>query len=431
MDPDQSRDDHDSVRTIDYHAVFGALSSAKLVLSPDLVVLDANDAFLDSVGRPGNAVLGRHVLDAFPVPPTTAPEASVTEPPVVESLRRVARTGRPEVMGPHRYDLRDEASGGWQERWWITTHVPVLDAAGRVTHLVERVEDVTDIVAAQPVDAGDGHPQALDGLPEVVEHAMAVSSTLERFSAAFQRERAAAIELQESILTAPPRVPGLTLAVRYRPAAREVRVGGDWYDAFTTPDGATVVVVGDATGHDIRAAAHMGQLRGTLRSVAYAHDASPGGALDLTDRTALGLGLDGTATVLVARIGAAADDGTRPVTWSSAGHPPPVVRRADGTAALLAGRTGALLGLGFGAPRPEHDATLHPGDVLLLYTDGLVERRDVPLRASLDDLVAVVGALPGRTADELLEAALDALVPAGAEDDVAILAVRVDRPGDG
>ncbi|WP_196250716.1 PP2C family protein-serine/threonine phosphatase [Cellulomonas sp. JZ18] len=409
---------------VDYHAVFDALSSAKLVLSPDLVVLDANEAFLETVGLPGSVLLGRHVLDAFPVPPTAGSGPGEDgEPPVVASLRRVARTGRPEVMGPHRYDLRDDGSGGWQERWWITTHVPVLDAGGRVTHLLERVEDVTDIVvtAGRPAPGAERHP-------EVVEHAMAVTSTLERFSAAFQREREAAIELQESILTPPPDAPGLTVAVRYRPAAREVRVGGDWYDAFGAPDGSTVVVVGDATGHDIRAAGHMDQLRGTLRAVAYAHDASPGPALDLTDRTALGLGLDATATVLVARVGTAADDGSRAVVWSSAGHPPPLVRRADGTTAPLPGRTGVLLGLGLGAPRPEHAATLRPGDMMLLFTDGLVERRGTSLSASLAGLADLVGALPACTADELLDAVLAALVPCGAEDDVAILALRVEDP---
>ncbi|WP_309133917.1 SpoIIE family protein phosphatase [Cellulomonas sp.] len=409
---------------VDYRAVFASLSSPKLVLSPDLVVLDANDAFLASVRRPASAVLGRHVLEAFPARPDRE-EGSAAE---IESLQRVARTGRLEVLGPHRYDVLEHGGDRWEERWWIVTNVPVLDSAGHVTHLVQRAEDVTDIVAVAQGPAPCPAVPVVEEVPAVVEHAMAVSSSLERFGAAFERERAAAIELQDSLLTPPPQVPGLTIGVRYRPAAREVRVGGDWYDAFRTPDGATVVVVGDVTGHDISAAAHMGQLRGTLRAVAYAQDAGPGPALDLADRTALGLHLDATGTVLVARLGEPDGTGARAVTWSSAGHPPPLLRRADGTTALLEGRTGALLGFGFGAPRPEHTTTLRPGDVLLLYTDGLVERRGVRLRESLTALAATVAQLPARGADELLDGVLSALVPHGADDDVAILAVCVQDP---
>ncbi|QCB92283.1 SpoIIE family protein phosphatase [Cellulomonas shaoxiangyii] len=410
---------------VDYRAVFAVLTAPKVVLSPDLVVLDANESFLTSVGRPAEAVLGRHFVDAFPVGPDGAEAVSV----VVASLRRVVRTARLEMVGPHRYDV-PERSGAWAERWWITTNVPVVDAGGRVAYLVHRAEDVTDVVVAGRLATGADAPPAVPPEHGVIEHAMAVSSTIGRFAAAFERERAAAIHLQASLLTPPPDVPGLTIAVRYRHAAPETNVGGDWYDAFAAPDGATVVVVGDVTGHDTAAAARMGQLRGTLRAVTYTHDAAPGAALDLTDATATGLGLGVTATAVVARVDAAAPDGSRRLTWSSAGHPPAVLVRGDGSARLLAGRPGMLLGYGTGAPRPQHTDVLHPGDVLLLYTDGLVERRGESLRATLAGLPDRVAALGAHAPDELLDAALAAFIPGGTDDDVALLAVRVDPAGE-
>lgn len=129
---------------VDYHAVFAVLTSPKAVLSPDLTVLDANESLLRTIDAPASAVVGRHYLDVFPA---RGPDQGTVER-VVRSLERVARTGRLEMIGPHRYDLHRH-DGGWTERWWITTNLPVLDAGGRVSAVVHRAEDVTSVVLAR------------------------------------------------------------------------------------------------------------------------------------------------------------------------------------------------------------------------------------------------------------------------------------------
>jgi len=416
---------------IDYHAVFAALTAPKLVLSPELMILDANDALLRTVDLPAEALLGRHYLDVFPARDDVGP---VVER-IVASLERVAASGRLEMVGPHRYDLRD-AAGVWHERWWIWTNVPVLDPGGRLSVLVHRAEDVTDIVLARrspegapalptaAVGATDDDDTVLDGT--VLGHVLTVGSTVRRYAAALDRERRAALELQDSVLTPPPEPPGLRIDVRYRPAVPEVHVGGDWYDAFVQGDGSTVVVVGDVTGHDVAAAARMGHLRGVVRAVGYCTGASPAAALDLAEQTAGGLGLDITATVAVARIAPGARGTARALTWASAGHPPPVLRGADGSARLVVAPPDPLLGLRLGTGRHDHETTLAPGETLLLYTDGLVERRGRRLRDGLRELPERVAALRDVPPGQLLDALLTDLVPDGAEDDVALVAAHLE-----
>ncbi|GED11076.1 PP2C family protein-serine/threonine phosphatase [Cellulosimicrobium cellulans] len=422
------RDADGATGPVDYHAVFSALTAPKAVLSPDLTVLDANESLLRTIGLPASAVVGRRYLDVFPA---HGPDGSSVER-VVRSLERVARTGRLEMIGPHRYDLRRH-DGGWTEHWWITTNLPVLDTGGRVSAVVHRAEDVTSVVLARGPAAPETSRGEVTECPDemsLVDQALLLGSSVDRYAEAITRERSASLAIQDSILTPPPDIPGLAIDVRYRPAVPEVHVGGDWYDAFAHPDGDTTVVVGDVTGHDVAAAAHMGHLRGVLRSVAFATDAGPAAALDAAEQTAEGLGLQALATVAVARIGAPGPDARRRLRWASAGHVPPVVRRADGTAHLLEARPAPMLGIGLGGGRAEHEASLDPGDALVLYTDGLVERRDRSLRDVLDELPARVEALGDVPPHELLDALLADLVPHGAQDDVALVLVHVDAVAD-
>ncbi|WP_409332976.1 SpoIIE family protein phosphatase, partial [Trujillonella humicola] len=209
--------------------------------------------------------------------------------------------------------------------------------------------------------------------------------------AMYARQRSivrAAETLQRSLLTAPPRRPDLQVAVRYVPAAREAQVGGDWYDVFTQPDGSTVLVIGDVVGHDTAAAADMAQLRGLLRGIAYDSAETPAGVLGRLDAAIAGLGLGALATVLVARL-TPVGGGRVAVTWSSAGHLPPVVVPPGDTVRLLdGGRPGLLLGVRPGTPRTDADVVLADGSTLLLYTDGLVERRDQLFDTGVERLVA-------------------------------------------
>ncbi|PRY50034.1 serine phosphatase RsbU (regulator of sigma subunit) [Geodermatophilus tzadiensis] len=243
--------------------------------------------------------------------------------------------------------------------------------------------------------------------------------------------RSLAETLQRSMLTEPPRRPALDLAVRYRPAAVEAQVGGDWYDAFASGE-ATTVVIGDVTGHDRLAAAVMGQVRNVLRGIAAAVGGPPSRVLATLDRALSGYGTATLATAVLATVGPApADDpaGARTLTWSSAGHLPPLVVPPGGPPRLLDRRPDLLLGVD--PTRARHDSveTLTPGTTVVLYTDGLVERRDADLDAGLDRLLAAAGDLAQLPAEEVCDALLARLAPQRA-DDVALLTLRVHRgPG--
>jgi PAS domain S-box-containing protein len=245
----------------------------------------------------------------------------------------------------------------------------------------------------------------------------------------FDQQRQLAETLQRSLLTAPPAPDHCEIVVRYVPAAAGAEIGGDWYDAFVQPDGGTVLVIGDVVGHDSRAAAAMGQLRGLLRGIGHHTGGTPAEVLTGLDRAARGLDLDTMATALVARL--EQDDpelraGATRVRWSSAGHPPPVLLEADGTVTLLDGDPpDLLLGVDPATPRVDRVTTIHRGGTLLLYTDGLVERRDRDLDAGIDELLRVVGELADLPLDQLCDRLLERMFLPDTEDDVALLAVRM------
>ena len=235
--------------------------------------------------------------------------------------------------------------------------------------------------------------------------------------------------LQRSLLTEPPEPDHAEIAVRYVPAAEAARVGGDWYDAFLQPGGATVLVIGDVVGHDTAAAAAMGQLRGLLRGIATYSDAAPAEVLRGLDSSMTTLQMRTLATAAVARFEQTPDELDRGVTrmrWANAGHLPPLVVNPDGTVAELASWTGdLLLGVDPDARRRESVVTLDRGSTVLLYTDGLIERRDADLDAGLVRLRDTLVELADRPLQELLDALLERLVDGRPEDDVALVAVRL------
>jgi serine phosphatase RsbU (regulator of sigma subunit) len=252
----------------------------------------------------------------------------------------------------------------------------------------------------------------------------------------YVQQRELAVALQRSMLTDPPQPDHSQIVVRYVPAAAGAEIGGDWYDAFVQDGGATVIAIGDVVGHDTRAAAAMGQVRGLLRGIAYSSGGSPAEVLTELDRAVQGLALDTMATALVARL--EHDDELRAghtrLRHSSAGHPPPAVLTPDGKAFLLdAEPTELLLGVAPGSERREHVTVLDRGTTVLLYTDGLVERRDRDIDAGTAELVAVLEECAGLPLDELCDQVLERLFLPDAEDDVAMLAVRMfpnDEPAE-
>ncbi|MGY1916992.1 PP2C family protein-serine/threonine phosphatase [Blastococcus sp. SYSU DS0973] len=232
--------------------------------------------------------------------------------------------------------------------------------------------------------------------------------------------------LQRALLGDAPRVPGMETAARYLPGAREAQVGGDWYDAFPLADGRTMLVIGDVAGHDAPAAATMAQTRGMLRALARSGHTSPAAALTALDDVLAGLSLETLVTVAVSTVdvrGLAA--GAVPLRWSNAGHPPPVLVRADGSAEVLQRVPDRLLGTTpTDAPRSDHELVLHRGDTLLLYTDGLIERRGMTLDDGTAWLVRALRQLGREPLDRMCDGLLSALGTRG-DDDIALLAVRL------
>ncbi len=252
----------------------------------------------------------------------------------------------------------------------------------------------------------------------------------------YRQQRRLAEGLQRSMLTAPPEPDHVEIVVRYEPAAQAAQVGGDWYDAFLQRSGATVLVIGDVVGHDVAAAASMGQIRSLLRGIAVATGVGPAGLLEEVDQAMRTLQTDTIATAVVARIEQTPEERVSGVThlrWANAGHPPPMVVGADGTVTVLAGRPDPLLGVLPDVRRVESEATLERGTTVLLYTDGLVERRERSLVDGMDALREVLVELAPRHLglDALCDAILARLLPDRPEDDVALVAVRLhpqDRP---
>ncbi|HTZ45558.1 MAG TPA: SpoIIE family protein phosphatase [Jatrophihabitans sp.] len=255
-----------------------------------------------------------------------------------------------------------------------------------------------------------------------------------------QAERSAARQvarlaeaLQMSLLTPPSVAEGLQIAVRYQPAAEQARIGGDFYDAFVDTDGATVLAVGDVAGHDTAAAAAMAQIRNLLRGQAYSSTDGPAAALRRLDETLSGLDVGVFATAVLARIEAWASDSRRgrQLTWSSAGHPPPMLRLPDGEVVLLDAKPGLLLGVAPETGRWEYAVPVPVGATLLLYTDGLVERRAEDLDDSIEALRRFFGEVGAGSPEQICDAMLTRAGP-GDYDDVALLVLRIcdtDRSG--
>jgi serine phosphatase RsbU (regulator of sigma subunit) len=229
------------------------------------------------------------------------------------------------------------------------------------------------------------------------------------------------------MLTPPPQSDDIEIAVRYQPAASNMHVGGDWYDAFRQPDGATLLVIGDVVGHNVDAAAAMGQIRSMLRGIAYDRQEDPARILTRVDEVVTGLRIGTLATALIARLEQSAEqarEGVRLLRWSSAGHLPPLVRHADGVVETLATRPEPLLGAETRHTRSNHTVRLLPGDTLLFYTDGLVEQGRTTIDAGMSRLAALVAEVGDLPPDELCDRLIERIVARRSEDDVAIVAVR-------
>ncbi|WP_225448637.1 SpoIIE family protein phosphatase [Streptacidiphilus sp. P02-A3a] len=237
-----------------------------------------------------------------------------------------------------------------------------------------------------------------------------------------EQQRETAIALQRAIL-GPSRLPA-GFAVRYEPAARPLEVGGDWYDTVELPDSRIGIVVGDCVGRGLEAAAVMGQLRSACRALLL-QDIGPAQTLVALDRFAAGIPGAVCTTVFCGVLDLATGD----LTYSSAGHPPGILAYPDGTTYLLEDGRSTPLAVRDSARRPEGRHTMPPRATLMLYTDGLVERR----RRSLDHGIgrASSAVQDGRATpvDALASGVMTTLAPEGGyDDDVALLLYRHPAP---
>jgi anti-sigma regulatory factor (Ser/Thr protein kinase)/putative methionine-R-sulfoxide reductase with GAF domain len=237
-----------------------------------------------------------------------------------------------------------------------------------------------------------------------------------RLYSEFQQEHQVAMVLQQSLL--PKHLVqeiGVSAAARYLPATHEV--GGDWYDVFELSGGRFGLAIGDVVGHGLKAAALMGQLRTALQAYAL-EDHGAAETLGLVDRFVQAMEEYAMATATYAVF----DPDSNELRISNSGHLPPIVV-ADGNARVLEIAPGAPLGAFPYGTLEEQELQLSPGEMLVLYTDGLVERPGVPLSDSVDELAQVVGS--ARSAEEACQLAIEELVPLERlRDDIAIIVLE-------
>ncbi|MCW2664247.1 MAG: hypothetical protein JWP83_5399 [Mycobacterium sp.] len=236
------------------------------------------------------------------------------------------------------------------------------------------------------------------------------------------QQRETALALQHAIL-GPAELPHGFVA-RYQAASRPLQVGGDWYDTVDLDDGRIALIVGDCVGHGLAAATVMGQVRSACRALLF-ENPSPSAALAGLDRFAARLpGAQCTTAVC-----AVLNPDTGELVYSSAGHPPPILVDADGTTRILDDGHTIALGVRPDWPRPEARVTVPPRATLLLYTDGLVERRRRALQHGISRAAALVQDGRDSTLDDLANRIMSGLAPSGGyQDDVVLLLYRHPAP---
>ncbi|MEV2211912.1 SpoIIE family protein phosphatase [Streptomyces sp. NPDC050997] len=404
---------------VDYAAAFQALPGMVALLTPDLVYADVNEEFLRTAGRAREQLIGHHLFEVFPDNPNDPAATGMRN--LQASLRRVLATGERDAMALQRYDLEDpERPGHWQERYWSPCNAPVFGEDGEVVLLVHRVEEVTELIRAR----GGRHPGRARVLEtELYTRARELQQLNERLRRAHAREREVALALQEAMLPAGRQVSHHLAAVRYRPAVGALNVCGDWYDLVDLVGGRRLgVSVGDVVGHGLAAAGVMGQLRSALSATSRVAD-GPAEALDVLGRYAHVVDGAESATAVTTFI----DFDQHTIAYSSAGHPPPVLVHPDGRTEFLDRATDPPLDARPDpVPRPQADTTFTDGATLVLYTDGLIERRHEDIDTGLARLAASLTrhreADPEALADAVL---LELLPPGGATDDTALIVVRL------
>ncbi|WP_329585191.1 SpoIIE family protein phosphatase [Kitasatospora sp. NBC_01250] len=364
----------------------GALAMRRLALSstPELVGTGATVGGAGALIEPqAGSAAARCVLDRAPV---------VLNFPTDEEIRTSA-TNAERVALYRRLGLHS------------AVYVP-LTASGTVIGVV---------LLARAGRSPGFSPDEVALMVELASRAGSSISNAQRYS----HEHASTLALQRALLAEPMRPhPDVESCGRYLPAGASAEVGGDWYDTVALPGGRTLLVVGDVMGHGLDAAATMSEYRTLVRALALQRR-SPAGILREAERIVAAQGQERVATCVLALL----DPAARSCTYASAGHLPPLLLAPGDRARLLRLPVAPPLGVDVGGHQ-QLILPFAPGATLLLYTDGLVERRDRDIEQSLDALAAL--ALdPTAPLEHLIDTALTGLGAGHGEDDVAVLAARV------
>ncbi|MGW1806034.1 SpoIIE family protein phosphatase [Streptomyces sp. NPDC002078] len=371
------------------------------------LITERDEVWRTAVVQADGDTLVHHEDLEGPMPPV--PEESVT--PLSKALRGVAST----LAGPDTYRQAPDSGITAEQR-------RLFDVTGIRSAAVAPLRSTRDVLGALTLGRAKkpGNFTVAD-LPLLEDIARRAGLALDN-ARLYQRQRAVAETMQNHLLPQMPRVPGLQMAVRYLPAPDASQVGGDWYDAFTLSDGATALAIGDVVGHDLEAAAGMAQLRNMLRAYAWSQQEPPSRIVDRLDAAIEPITDVTMATLVLARVIRTGDDHWR-LSWTNAGHPPPLLVTRDGLADYLTDGHGLLLGTGLHTPRPDATVPLPPGCTLVLYTDGLVEVPGRPLDDGLNRLRQHAAALAHRPLPSFADQLLRRIQPPG-HDDVALLALR-------
>lgn len=409
---------------LDYAALFAATPSPYLIIDRDLVIVEVNQAYLAATARTREDLLGKHIFVAFPDNPDDPDADGVRN--LGASLQRVLSLRRQDTMALQKYDIPIAGrEGAFEERWWSPINTPVLGPDGEVDWIIHRVEDITPFLQALatggwPPDSAPVQREAV--VAELYTRARELQRLNEELRLAHTRERQVAVTLQEAMLQSPDLARHDDVALRYLPATGSMTVCGDWFDMIDLSDERYGVAVGDVVGHGLEAAAVMGMLRSALSATIRALE-RPAQALDVLNLYSRSIEGAANTTVVWAMI----DPRSRLIIYSNAGHPPPVLVHPDGTCDMLDEAADPPLGARpQDVPHPQAALPFSPGDTLVLYTDGLFERRgediDAGLARLVDTLSRHANQSPERLADDVLN---DLGVAGGAPDDIALLIVRL------
>ncbi|MEV0696153.1 SpoIIE family protein phosphatase [Streptomyces sp. NPDC050388] len=379
----------------------------------DWVVIDLiterDEVWRTAVVHAEGGTLVRHEELQGPMPPV--PEESPM--PLSRALRGVAST----LASPKTYQRPPDSGIAVEQRH-------LFEATGIRSAAIVPIRSTRDILGALTLGRADtaGDFTTAD-LPLIEDIARRAAVALDN-ARLYQRQRKVAETMQNHLLPQLPRVPGLEMIARYLPAPDASQVGGDWYDAFCLSDGATALAVGDVVGHDLEAAAGMAQVRNVLRAYAWSQQEPPSRIVERLDEAITHITNVPMATMLFARLEQGADNGHWELSWTNAGHPPPLLISRDGLTHYLTDGHGILLGTGTRTPRPDATVVLPPGSTLLLYTDGLIEAAGHSLDEGLSRLRQHAAALAHRSLASFTDQLLRRVRPANNDDDVALLALR-------